>query len=374
MPELAIDWRAVRAEFPALERWTFLNTATYGQLPRRAVDAMAGHLARRDEFACSDFLSWFDDADDLRASLARLIHCSANDIAFVPNAATALGTLLNGIDWRPGDRIITLANEFPNNIYHASVLGARGVEFVETRWERFYDALTPATRLVLLSEVNYTNGFRAPLAELARAVRQRGALLYVDGTQSLGALQFDVREIDPDMYAVDGYKWLLSPNGAGFAYVRPSMREWLQPSVVGWRSHRNWREVHHLHAGKPEFSPDAERYEGGILSFPALYGMQASVDLLLELGPEAIERRVMELAAYLRETLRRLGARLLYDDAPELYRSPVVAARLEGRDAELLCAALKQRRVLISSRFGNLRISTHFYNTEEDVDRLAACL
>ncbi len=128
---MSADWNAVRREFPALDNWTYLNTATFGQLPRRATEAVAKHFAHRDELACWDFLSWYDDADRLRAKIARLIHCSPDDIAFVPNAAAALGILLGGIDWRPGDRVLTLEHEFPNNLYVPAMLERFGAGMTE---------------------------------------------------------------------------------------------------------------------------------------------------------------------------------------------------------------------------------------------------
>ncbi len=368
---MGVDWRAVRAEFPALERWTFLNTATYGQMPRRAVEAAARHYAHRDELACSDFLSWFDDADRIRGLIAQLIHSAPEDIAFIPNAATALGLLLGGLDWQPGDRIVTLQDEFPNNLYHPALLAARGVEVVEAPWSEFYPSVTSRTRLVVLSEVNYTTGFRPPLQEISEFLHERDVLLYVDGTQSLGALQFDVRRLRPDMLAVHGYKWMLAPNGAGFMYVAPALRERLHPSVVGWRSHRDWRRVDNLHHGAPEFKSDAEKYEGGMLPFPLLYPMGASVEMFLEIGPALIEQRVIDLTTLVREALRRLGARLLADEGPH-YNSPVVAARVQGADASELARQLKQRRVLVSARHGLLRLSAHFYNNEEDIERFEA--
>lgn len=368
-----VDWRAIRSEFPALKRWTYLNTATFGQLPKRSVEAIARHLAHRDETACSDFLSWFDDADRLRAALARLIHAASGDIAFIPNASSGLSLLLAGIDWRPGDRVLTLKDEFPNNSYAPALLAGRGIEFVETSWDDFYDALTPRTRLVALSEVSYMNGFRPPLAEISQRVHAQGGLLYVDGTQSLGALCFDVDAVRPDMLAVHGYKWLLSPNGAAFLYISPALRERIEPAVVGWRSHRGWRDVDNLYHGAPEFVETAEKYEGAMLSFPALYGMQASVEMILEIGPELIERRVKQLAGYAREALRGLGARLPFDEQP-YFDSPIIAARFEHGDASTMARELKTGGVQISARHGFLRISTHFYNNEEDVDKLIAGL
>ena len=366
---MAVDWARHRAEFPALAHWTYLNTATFGQLPRRACEAVAGHFARREELACSDFLSWFGDADRIRGLVARLINCQASDIAFVPNAATALSLLVGGLEWQPGDRIVTLHNEFPNNLYCSALVRDRGVELVETPWKGFYEALTERTRLVALSEVNYINGFRPPLAEIAARLREREILLFVDGTQSLGALTFDAQAVEPDMYAVHAYKWLMSPTGAGFMYVRPSLRERLAPSVIGWRSHRHWRHVDHLHHGTPEFSSDAEKYEGAMLTFPVLYALEASIGLVLEIGPEAIERRVLELAGRLRDALRGLGARLPADESPH-FNSSIVAARFEGKPASELACALGARRVLVSARHDHLRVSAHFYNNEADLAAL----
>jgi cysteine desulfurase / selenocysteine lyase len=368
---MATDWNEVRAEFPALKQWTFLNSATFGQLPRRATEAILQHLARRDALACSDFLGWFDDADEIRRDIAQLIHAELDDIAFFPNAATAFALLVNGIDWKPGDRIVTLDHEFPNNIYFPALLAERGVEFVETAWDGFYDALTPNTRLVAISMVSYVNGFRPPVLDIGHCLRQRGILFYLDGTQGLGALRLNTREVPISMLAVHGYKWMLSPTGAGFAYVDPPVRSWLAPATIGWRSHYAWRQVNSLHHGAPEFGAAAEKYEGGMLPFPSLYGMGASVRLMLDIGPSEIEGRVLDLAAQLTERLRGLGAILCDGESPYFRNTPVVAARFEGHDAPVLAQRLKERRVLVSARHGHLRVSVHFYNNEQDLERLA---
>jgi cysteine desulfurase / selenocysteine lyase len=356
------DWDAVRREFPALAHWTYLNTATFGQLPGRATDAVARHFAHRDELACGDFLAWYDDADRIRDKIGRLINCQPDDIAFVSNASTALGLLLAGMDWHPGDRVLTLEHEFPNNLYAPGLLQRFGVETTACPWERFYDSVNARTRLVILSSVNYNTGFAPPLAELAEFLHARGVLLFIDGTQSVGALRFDVAHMQPDMLAVHGYKWLLSPNGAGFFYIAPNLRERLEPNVVGWRSHRDWRNVDNLHHGAPELLPSAEKYEGGSVSFALLYAMEASLDLMLEIGPDVIERRVLDLAGKARLMLRGLGASVA-DSA-----SPIVAARFENRDVSALARALKEQSVLVAARRGHLRVSPHLYNNEQDLE------
>jgi cysteine desulfurase / selenocysteine lyase len=361
---MRVDWEAVRGEFPALAHWTYLNTATFGQLPRRATEAVARHFAHRDEVACWDFLTWYDDADRLRSKIGQLICCGAEDIAFVPNASTALGILLTGLDWRQGDRIVTLEHEFPNNLYAPALLDRFGVKMIESSWERFYESVDERTRLVAISSANYNTGFAPPLEEIAKFLRSRGVLLFVDGTQSLGALRFNASRIRPDMLAVHAYKWMLSPNGAGFMYVHPDLRERLRPNVMGWRSHRDWRNVDNLHHGVPELTSTAEKYEGGSVSSSLLYAMEASVGLMLEIGPEAIEQRVLGLAGKTREILRELGGSV------EEYASPIVAARFDNQDVSALARSLKEKRVLVAARRGHLRVSPHFYNNEQDLEAL----
>ena len=134
MQEMMPDWKALRAEFPALANWTYLNTATYGQMPRSAADAMCRHLARRNELACDDYLSWFDDMDSIRESCARLVHCEAPDIAFVISASTGLAALVLGLPWQSGDEVLTLDDEFPNQLYVSAMLARFGARLRTVPW------------------------------------------------------------------------------------------------------------------------------------------------------------------------------------------------------------------------------------------------
>jgi len=355
-----MDWAQIRSDFPALGRWTYLNTATYGQMPRRAVEALTRHSDRRDELACTDFLDWYTDADNMRANIARLIHAEPDDIAFVPNAAAALSIVLAGLTPGPDDNLVTLDDEFPNYLYQGA---ARKVA-----WDRLYDSVDDRTRLVAFSEVNYATGFRPPLAEISRFLSERGVPLLLDGSQSVGALTFDVRKTPVDVLAVHGYKWLMAPTGAGFMYVSPAFRKKLPPTIVGWRSHRDWRNVDRLHSGTPEFKDSAEKYEGGGLPFHLLYAMDSSVTWMLEIGPEAMERRILELADSARRRLRGLGARV------DNTGSQIVIAEFPGMDASATARWLRQQNVVIAARHGRLRISPHFYNDEEDLERLESAL
>ena len=377
---MAIDWRQVRGQFPLLKDWVYLNTASFGPLPSCAVEAAAEHYRRRNDNACLDFLDWYSDIETIRRQVARLVGADADDIAFAPNTATALSWLMNGIKWKAGDHILSLSDEFPNNLYSGAMLEARGVRFTPALVPEghfspaeFLDQVTDRTRLVLLSSVNYSTGLRPPLDPIGAALRERGVLFYVDGTQSVGALVTDVRSAHIDVLGVHGYKWLCSPMGIGFAYVRPEVREWLEPSVYSWRSHCSWRDVDHLHHGAPNLPTEAMRYEGGGQNFSGLYAMGAVLHLLESLGRKTVDDRVSAVANSTRDVLRHRGATLLFDYHPH-YDSPIIAAKFPRQDASALAVELQQRRIAVAARKGNLRVSPHFFNNDDDLERLDAAL
>ena len=374
------DWAALRNLFPALNTWAHLNTAAFGPIPSTGVQAISEHFRAREESAALDFLTWFERLDRIRGKIARLIGAEADDIGFCPNAGAGLSWLLRGIDWRVGDEVIGFQHEFPNNQYAPMLLESQGVRFrsLATPAESFtadqvLDAVGPHTRLVLISSVNYSNGLRAPLENLGSELRRKGVLLCVDATQTVGALSLDLRSTPVDFLVVHGYKWLMAPAGAGFVYVPVSTRAWLAPSIVSWRSHRNWRNFESLHHGRPELPDDASMYEGGVQSFAPLFALEASLDLILDCGQESIEHRVLDLARQCREILAAHGG-ILSSCADGGGGSQIVTAAFPDRDSAALRQRLEADRIAVSVRQGNLRVSPHFFNNDEDLSRLAAAL
>lgn len=361
---------AWRADFPALQNFRYFNTATFGLLSGRSEAAMRQHLSRRNQFACSDFMHWFDDVDRLRALCAQLISAQAEDICFIPNACTAFSTLLNGMFWHPGDVILTVENDFPNQYYQPSLMARTGVTLQVVPADRLAESITPATRLVCISQISYITGYRQDLAAISRVCKGVNALLYVDATQALGALPLHVGLEAADMVAVDGYKWMMAPTGAGFAYVSPDLRRRLRPQVMGWRSHREWRNVDALHTGAPVLSEDAEKYEGGMLDFMALYALRQSVQTMLDLGPENIAARINGLVALLRQELAKVPGATWYDYA----NSPIVSASIPGIAVAQLVRQLQRWNIIASARHGRLRLSLHGFNNTEDVVMLGRAL
>ena len=357
------DWAGIRSRFPHLEGRVFLNTATAGLISRASTEAVVRHLERTDQVLSSSILDCFTDIDRIRGKIARLIGAKSEDIAMSPSTAHGLSILLNGIHWKAGDRIVTFDNEFPDNLYGASWLERQGVEVLKIPIHDLDAHLDERVRLVLISALNYTTGLRAPIAELRAKLDRVGALLYVDATQGCGVIELDMRTMQPDFLAVHGYKWMLSPTGAGFVYVRPSVREWLEPNIIGWRSHVGWREFAKLHEGAPELSKTAERYEACVPSFPVYYAMEQSIDLMLELMPAVIEKRALELAALVRAGVVAMGGSVANAD------TPLLACSIPGVDADVLAKKLAEQKILVAARQGMLRVSLHFYNDEADVAR-----
>jgi selenocysteine lyase/cysteine desulfurase len=229
---------------------------------------------------------------------------------------------------------------------------------IETSLDNFWDALTPRTRMVAISAVNYQTGLRAPWEQMSAFLRDRGIFFYVDATQSFGALVTRVDGHAPDMLAVNCYKWACAPPGAAFAYVHPDLRKRLPPNVIGWRSDAGWRNMHNLKHGIPDFPDAAEKYESGLLAFPSLYGLDAALRLMIEIGLPVIEERVLALA-------RACGGN---------GSSQIAVIPLPEGDAMAIAARLRAERIVVSARRGKLRISPHFYNNEDDIARLRALL
>ena len=244
---------------------------------------------------------------------------------------------------------------------------------MECDWHEFEANVNERTRLVALSTVNYTTGLRPDFARRVKELRKRGVVVYLDGTQSAGALEFDCTAVEPDFFAVYAYKWMISPNGASFIYVHPNMRKRLPPTVVGWRSDYDWRNVTNLHHGAPRFGETAEKYEPGMLPFACLYGMDASLRLIEEIGIARVEKRVLELADLLRTELTAMGAEF-YESKGECLPSQIVTASLPGADSVTLAKKLAEQNINISARRAYLRISPHFYNNEDDVAVLLAAI
>ena len=315
--------------------------------------------------------------EDLRGRAADLIGADAEEIALVPNTTSGISLVAEGFPWRPGDNVVLPANEFPSNQYPWLHMADRGVEIRRVKddqgrvsVERLADACDNRTRVVAVSWVSYSSGWRQDLDQLAEMVHSHGALLFLDAIQGLGVFPLDVANTPVDFLAADGHKWLLGPEGAGVFFLRREHLDLLRPFGLGWHSVVQQSDFNRIELA---LKPTAARYEGGSSNVPGLLALAASVELLAGFGMDAI---IPPRAGNDRPGLQAAGVdRRRRSQRPSPGRgSGIVVFELPGREPNAVRDFCHSRGVMLSCRAGRLRISPHAYNNAEDVDRLIEAL
>ena len=342
-----------------------------------ARDALSGWTEDAALNGSANYPLWSSRIERLRTLAAQMIGALPEEIALIANTTAGINMVAEGFPWKPGDNVVTRADEFPTNQYPWLHLADRGVETrrLATQEGRLdLDALANAcddrTRIVSVSWVAFASGWRHDLDRLAELVHRRGALLMLDGIQGLGVFPLDVRQTPVDFLAADGHKWLLGPEGAGVFFTRREHLNLLRPVGVGWNSVRNEMDFSHIDL---VFKDTAARYEGGSQNVGGLSALAASIELLGQFDAEAIARRVLEITDLACEKLAGVGAVILSDRSPE-HRSGIVSFEMPGRDPHALRQKCVERKILLSCRGGRLRISPHAYNNAEDIERLIEAL
>jgi selenocysteine lyase/cysteine desulfurase len=368
-----MDWDKLRNEFPVTPRWAFLDHAAVAPLSGRAQQAMAqwaGDMAENGEVYES---RWVKRVEEVRRLAGRLLNADPLDVAFIKNTSEGIGLVAEGFPWKQGDNVVTAAEEYPANIYPWMNLARRGVEVrrVPSRGARLEiddlrAALDDRTRLVSLSFVEFASGFRNDLDTLGTLCRERGIYFFVDAIQGLGVLPLDVQRTPVDFLSADGHKWLLGPEGAGIFYIRRELVEMLHPVGVGWNSVVGSRDFSRI-----DFSlkPHAGRWESGSLNVAGITALGASLELLLEIGIEAIKVRVLEVTDYLCENAGQAGLEVFSSRLPH-DKSGIVSLLSPGVDVKKMVRHCRENSVVINQRAGRLRVSPHFYNTTAEMDRL----
>ncbi|WP_236254290.1 aminotransferase class V-fold PLP-dependent enzyme [Mucisphaera calidilacus] len=366
--------------FPALSAMVHLNHAGVAPVCGPAAEAMAKYGQEASTLPYSE-ASWYSDIKDLRSLTARLINARGPDeIAFVPNTSTGLATVARGLDWRRGDQVVITDVEYPANRYPWEDLGRFGVELVEVKQhadgridvEDVCNAITDRTRVVSLSHVQYGSGHRIDLRPISETVHRAGGYLCVDAIQSVGVLPVDVRSMGIDFLAADGHKWMLGPEGAGIFYVHEDLCEMLHPPVVGWLNMVNAQDYGNY---EYRFVRDARRFEPGTWNVPGLLGLRAAIGLLLEVGIERVWERVEGLTTRVAEGAAERGYGVFSPRRLESERSgSVVIEARASEEAGALVKRLAEQKIYVALRNGRVRVSPHFYNTPEQIDRLLEAL
>lgn len=348
-----------------------MNHAGISPLPRRVAGAIRTFA---DEALLLDpavYRRWESRAEAVRAAAARLMGAQAREIAFVRSTSEGLSLVASGLPWQPGDNVVTVADEYPSNVYPWFGLRRFGVEtrLVQRPRLRFAPddvaaSVDGRTRVLAISAVDWQSGFRADLAAFGAFCRERDIVFVVDGIQALGALQVDVARCGVDVLAAGGHKWLLATEGSGVLFVSDRIVERIHPVVLGWKSVADAANYLPYHF---ELRGDAARLEPGSAPHLVIHAIGAAIDLLLEIGPPAIEARVLALTDDLDDGLRRLGASVLSPrDGAE--RSAILTFALG--DTAALHKAMTEAGIILRQRLGGIRLAPHFYNDADDVARV----
>ncbi len=231
----------LRAQMPICQRFAYFDHAAVAPIPQCAAQAIQQFATEASQLGDTPWLEWNRQTEHLRSHLAELIHAQTSEIALIPNTTTGIGQIAEGWRWQPGDNVVVLANEFPSNLAPWRHLARRGVEVrqipvalnsfgvAEPSLAAILDAIDGSTRIVAISWVGFLSGWRIDVAEYCEAIHRRGALLFLDAIQGLGAFPLDVVAAGVDFCAADGHKWLLGPEGAGMLYVRAEHLDRLDP-------------------------------------------------------------------------------------------------------------------------------------------------
>jgi cysteine desulfurase/selenocysteine lyase len=376
----AFDVASLRArEFPWTDETTYLNNASIGPLPERTRKTLEEFNRKRAAPHMLPDREIFLSMAESRRLAAQLVGAQPEEIALSINTGFGLSLASRALPLHAGDIVLASDREFPANVYPWMLLKDIGVtlELVPTTPEGWPDEShllerlgDPRVRVLAVSLVQFSNGYTVDLARLSAATRASGTYLVVDAIQGVGQLPLDLRKTPVDVLACGAQKWLLSPWGSGFVYVRRDLIRELNPSITGWMAFEGTDDFSRLTQYNDTLRGDARRFELITLPYQDFAGMNASVGLILELGVERIAGHLRTLHAPVVAWAERSGARVVSPRGTHGSGILCVAPPNVGEAFR----ALKAARVICSMREGAIRLSPHAYNTLGEMERVVSVL
>lgn len=364
--------------FPIRREVIYLNHAAISPLPEATRIAIAEHLDIASHRMHLGLEQWMADIERTRAIAAEILRADPEEVAFCKGTTHGLMLVGLGVDWQPGDVVVVEEHAFPANRYPWLSMRHRGVrlwQWQERDGRHDLDELAEflrraRVRMVALTSVSFSTGFRHDLDAIGKLCREHGALFCVDAIQSLGAAPLDAHACGADFIIAGGQKWLLGPEGSGIFYCRRESLSQLGEQVIGWRGRED-----SFNYGKFESppKPDASRFEEGAVSMAAMIGLGASLALVRAIGVEDIAARIRGNIRLLRAALEPRGWNVI-TPREEVHCAGILSASHPAIASQRACDHLRAHGVICSARRGYLRISPHFYNTPDEMVRTAALL
>ncbi|HVO45504.1 MAG TPA: aminotransferase class V-fold PLP-dependent enzyme [Steroidobacteraceae bacterium] len=373
---MSVDFKALRSRFPVLARKTYLNSGSYCALADTVRDAVNQYMEDR-LLVGANWDVWVMKNEAVRAGVAQLLNARPDEIAVTASASAGINSLASALDFRRRrNKVVVSDFEFPTNaqIWHAQERrGARVVHVPRAAdgyipLENFEKLIDEETQLVAVTYVCFRNGARLDIPGIVRLAHAKGARVLLDCYQAVGAVGVDVRKLDVD-FAVGGMlKYLLGTAGLGFMYVREALIPELVPSNSGWFAQANIAAMD-ITANRP--SPTARRFEAGTPAVVNCYAVEAGLKMINEIGADAIEQRVRQLTGRCMDRLREIDWPSITPRQDER-RGPMICVR--SSQVARLFEQLMREDIVTSFRDDNLRATFHFYNDEQDVERLVSAL
>ena len=365
-----IDWDEIRKRFPVTENSTYLNAAAAGPLARATAGAAAQYYEQMRDDGDTHWDEWLEKREAVRRKVAAFINAEPDEIALTTNTSSGMNVIIDALETH--GEVISCDLEFPVTTlpWMNRRIPVHLVKSVDgaVRSEDIGNAMNVRTGVISLSHVQYSSGFRSDLEALGEI--KGGHALIINAAQSAGAFEIDVKRMKIDALCATGHKWMLAGYGSGFVYLSRELLERSKPRAIGWLSvedpyaDRN-AEIHLRHDA-------AARAELGCPHFAGMFALGASLDLIAEVGMRNIEERVLSLNQRLTERLAETGWQVLSPLADEAMRS--AETLVFAADPAGLVARLTEEKIIVTKKPQGMRVATHFFNSEADIERLVAVL
>lgn len=366
-----MNFDKIREEFPVTKNLIYFNHAAVAPLPISSTRRIQNFLNDYSSSGCVNYPSWIESQEKTRQLAATIVGAKADEIAFVKNTSTGISMIAQAINWKKGDNIIIPETEFPANAYPWFNLKDKGVKvkIVHEKEGRFFpedfkDQIDERTRLISVSWVEFASGFMNDIEAIGDLCRDNDIFFCVDAIQGLGAFEMDVEKNKIDFLAADGHKWLLSPEGIGILYISKRVIEEVHPVIVGWNSVENPTSYLPYHFDM--LKKDACKFEEGSPNLLGTFALGAALELLLNAGIKNVGEKIIHLTDLLVDRLSEAGYTILSPRGKGEKSGIVIFSGTKNND--ILFKYLNKNKIFCALRGGGIRLSPHFYNSEDEVD------
>jgi cysteine desulfurase/selenocysteine lyase len=361
----------MRKKYPILEKGIFLNHAATAPVSHATIARMKALCDEMREPLGEHFYRWLGILEETRRLIAELLNSHPSEIALTQNTSSSLSIIAGCIDFKPGDRVLVPRDEFPSNRYVWQNLKYRGVEchffdIEDNLIETLQKQDLSKVRLISISLVGYLTGKKHDLKSFGEFCRKHNILSCVDAIQAVGTFPIDLQNANIDFLAGGAQKWLLGPLGCGYLYIRKELIEKVNVPLVGWTS---TRYPENFDLMQLDFAPEATRFEPGLSNIAAIGGFNESLRELGNIGWNHIYQKIASNTRYLIEGLCQIDdLQLSIEDPKDL--GAIVGFKIPQRiNPKKLLSDLAEKRIVVTARGDSVRISPHFYNTSEELDR-----